>query len=102
MTPEMVALAVVTGMGIITYATRAGGVWAMGLVEITPRLERFLRHLAGAVVVSIVVGAGVRGDVPAKLALATSFVIMATTKRTFPALVGGIAMAAGSRALLGL
>jgi len=46
--------ATILGMALITYATRAGGLWLMGRVQPTPRLERWLRSLPGAILVALV------------------------------------------------
>lgn len=102
MTTEILAPAVIIGMGIVTYLTRAGGVWAMGFVPITPRVESFLRHLASSVLVGIVVGGAARGDAVANLALVASIVAMVITRRIYVALPVGMGAAAATRAVLGL
>lgn len=41
-------------MGVVIYATRAGGLWLASRVEISGRLEAWLGFLPGAILVSIV------------------------------------------------
>lgn len=44
----------ICGMALVTYVTRAGGLWLMGRIQPSPRVTRWLRQLPGAVLVSIV------------------------------------------------
>lgn len=99
MTPEQIGLAVCVGMGVVTYLTRVGGVWAMEFIPITRRVEIFLRHMASSVIVAIVVGGAARGDVVANVALATSIVVMVVTRQTYLALTVAMVVAAAIRAL---
>lgn len=59
------ALIAILGMGLVTYATRSGGLWAAGRLRPTPRLEAALRYMPGSVLIAIVapaaLGAGVAG-----------------------------------------
>lgn len=100
MTLELTAALVCLGMGIVTYLTRAGGVFAMSFIPITRRVEVFLRHMASSVMVAIVVGGAVKGDVIANIALATSFAVMVVTRQTYLALSVAMGVAAGIRAVL--
>ena len=47
------ALAIL-GMALATYLTRAGGVWLVGRLRPSPRLEATLRQAPGAVLMAIV------------------------------------------------
>lgn len=52
----------ILGMALVTYATRAGGLWLMGRVrpslrqaqDTAPRVEKWLRHIPDTVLISIV------------------------------------------------
>ena len=44
----------ILGMALVTYATRAGGFWLMGLVTPSPRIEAWLKQIPGAVLVAII------------------------------------------------
>lgn len=99
MTPEVAAVLVCIGMGIVTYMTRAGGVFAMSFVPITPRVRSFLRHMGSSVILAIVVGGAVNGDIVAKLALVASLAVMVATRNAYVAIVVSMGLAAGVRAL---
>lgn len=51
------ALVTILWMALVTYATRAGGLWLMGRMKPAGRLERGLRHVPGSVLVAIVIPA---------------------------------------------
>lgn len=51
---DPVSLFTIVAMGLVTYATRAGGLWLMGRVTPSRRLEAWLHNIPGAVLVSIV------------------------------------------------
>ena len=75
------ALLVIAGMALVTYATRAGGLWALGRVTSSARVEAWLRQLPGTVLVAIVVPAAVASGPAGVLALlATVLVAMRTGK----------------------
>ncbi len=99
MTLDLVPLATVLGMALVTLGTRLGGAWMMSFVPLTRRLQVFLRHLASSVMVAVVVGAAARGDVAAWLAIIASTIVMVVLRNTFAAIVAGMATAAGWRAL---
>lgn len=64
MTTDGVALVAIVGMGVVTYATRAGGIWAIQRVDISDRFESALEVLPGAILVSLVAPAVLFGGVP--------------------------------------
>jgi uncharacterized membrane protein len=49
--PSVVGVILV--MGIATYVTKAGGLWLLGRVDVSDRVEAGLEVLPGAIVVSI-------------------------------------------------
>lgn len=51
---EASAFFTILGMALATYATRAGGLWLTGRIGRSPVMERWLRHIPGAVLISIV------------------------------------------------
>ncbi|MCH8552654.1 MAG: AzlD domain-containing protein [Natronospirillum sp.] len=85
-------------MGLVAYMTRIGGVLIMSRMKIGRRAERFIYAMSGSALVAIVVPLAVEGDLAARLALATTAVVMLTTKKTLVAIMAGIVMAAGWRA----
>src|SRR3546814_2732561 len=84
------ALAAILAMGVLTYVTRVGGFWLMGYVAISPRIERFLRHMAGGVLVSIVTAACVNGDRTMWAGLALAIALMLWLRRPMTAMAAGI------------
>ncbi|MEZ5844875.1 MAG: AzlD domain-containing protein [Hyphomicrobiaceae bacterium] len=98
--PEAQALVAVIGMALATYATRAGGFWLMRLVPMTPVLEAFLRGMAGSVVVAIIVPQALKGDWPARAAIAASLIVMIGSRQPVAAMIAGIAVAGLWRALI--
>ena len=46
MVDTVAAIGAVLLLTFVTMATRLGGVWMMSHVEITPRIEAFLKYLA--------------------------------------------------------
>lgn len=89
----------ILAMAGLTYLTRAGGFWLMGYVAISPRIERFLRHMAGGVLVSIVTAAVVNGDRPMWAGFALAVGIILWLRRPMTAMAAGMALAAGLRLL---
>jgi uncharacterized membrane protein len=91
---------VLAGMAVVTYLTRAGGLWIIGLAETTPQLVRNLQHLATGVLTALVV-AGVRdGDVGIGAAAVVAIVAMRATGQVLIAICGAATTAAVVRALL--
>jgi uncharacterized membrane protein len=79
----------IAGMALVTYATRAGGLWALGRVTSSARVEAWLRQLPGTVLVAIVVPAAVASGPAGVLALmATVLVAIRTGKLPLALLVG--------------
>ena len=49
-----IALCTVLGMALVTYLTRAGGLWLMGHVTLSGRLKAWLGYLPGTLLVALV------------------------------------------------
>jgi uncharacterized membrane protein len=95
------ALLAIAAMALITYATRAGGLWVMGYVPLSPRVESFLRHMASSVIVAIIVTQAWRGDWAMRVAVAVSVAVMLAMRSTTAALAAGMVAAAAWRAVVG-
>lgn len=87
----------ILGMAVASYATRAGGLWLMRFVTPSPRVEAWLRHLPGSVLVALIapaiLAAGVIGAVGA---LATALVA-ARTKNLLLSLGVGVGLVVALR-----
>ena len=99
MTIEPSSLAVIVGMAAVSFIARAAGFWAIGLVPLTPRVERFLRHLGSAVIVSLVAPALIQDRVLA-VGVAITVATMLLTGRSTLGLVLGVGSAAAFRQLV--
>ncbi len=88
----------VAGMIICTYATRAGGLWLMTHVPLTPRVAALLRYISGTVLVAILTPSFVQADPLTRVALASAVVLMIVTRRMIIAMVGAAMIAALLRA----
>lgn len=86
-------------MGLVTYATRAGGFWLARRVTPGPHLRAWLEHLPGAVfaamVAPMVAGAGPAGW----LAAGVGFVAMRRTGHFLIAVVAGVAVYVAAKRL---
>jgi uncharacterized membrane protein len=98
---DSVAVIAIAGMALATLLTRVGGFWLMSYVTLSPRLERFLRHTAGGVLVAIVTAAAMKGDPAMWAGLAAAVGIMLLLRKSMTAILSGMAIAIGLR-LLGL
>lgn len=83
-------VATILGMALITYATRAGGLWLMGRIQPTPRLERWLSSLPGAILAALVAPAALAAGPAEALAATLTALIAARTGSLLAALFGGV------------
>lgn len=93
------ALLIVVIMGLVTLATRWGGVFVMSFVPINYRVQQFISAMSGSVLVAVLTPLAVTGDNGARLALLTTAVVMLAVKKPLPAIAAGIVAAALTRAL---
>lgn len=94
MSLDPLSLAAIFGMALATYATRAGGLWLVSRFELPERLQAALEYTPGAILISIVVPAGLAGG-PAELLAALAAALVARRTGSLP-----LAVAAGVGALL--
>lgn len=87
-------LLIVAVMTLVTLATRWGGVYVMAFVPIGPRVLRFIAAMSGSVLVALLAPLAVNGDGGARLALATTALVMLVFKKPLPAIAAGIVAAA--------
>ena len=90
----------ILGMALVTYATRAGGLWLMGRVQLGPGVEKWLRHIPGAVLVSIVAPMVTESGPAELVAVAVTIAVGATTKSVLPTMVAGVTAVIVARAIL--
>lgn len=97
---EPLALAAILGMALATYFTRAAGVALMNRVTLSPRVERWLSKLPGAIIVAITAPALARGGVAEWTAAAVTVLVALRLGNLPLALLAGVGLTAGLRALL--
>ncbi|MCW0233042.1 MAG: AzlD domain-containing protein [Ferrovibrio sp.] len=97
---DSIAVIAIAGMALATLLTRVGGFWLMSYVTLSPRLERFLRHTAGGVLVAIVVAAAMKGDPAMWAGLAAAIAVMLLLRKSMTAILIGMALAIGIRFLI--
>lgn len=86
-------LLIVVVMTLVTLVTRWGGVYVMAFVPIGPRVRRFISAMSGSVLVALLAPLAVNGDGGARLALATTALVMLMFKKPLPAIATGIVAA---------
>lgn len=87
---DTLTLITILGMGLVTYATRAGGFWLMGLVTPSPRIEAWLRQIPGAVLVAIIAPTVLASSLAETLAALASALVALRTKNVLVAMVVGV------------
>lgn len=87
---DILALITILGMALVTYATRAGGFWLMGLVSPSPRVEAWLRQIPGAVLVAIIAPTVLASSLAETLAALAAALVALRTKNVLVAMVVGV------------
>ena len=93
------AFLAILAMAAATYFCRVSGFWLMGQVTLTPRMNRALAALPGSIVVATVLPIALRSGLPAVLAVAAAVAVMMVRRSELIALIAGLAVASGARAL---
>jgi uncharacterized membrane protein len=94
---EFAAISAVLLLMLVTIATRVGGVWIMSYVEITPRVEAFLKYMATSVLISIVVPTTLAASPRIWIAVGAAVIAMIATGSALSAMLIGTALAAFAR-----
>jgi uncharacterized membrane protein len=87
---DTLALITILGMALVTYATRAGGFWLMGLVRPSPRVEAWLRQIPGAVLVAIIAPTVLASSLAETLAALAAALVALRTKNVLVAMAVGV------------
>ncbi len=89
--PDSLTILAIVLMALVTYATRAGGLWLSSRLNLSERAEAWLEQLPGAILVSLVAPAVLTNGIPGALA-ALAVVIVALRTGSLPAaMVTGVA-----------
>ena len=97
---EPVAVAVILAMALATYATKAGGLWLVGRLEVGERTETALELLPGVIVVSILAGELLEAGPAEWIAAGVAAVVARETGNLPLALGAGVAAVLAVRSAL--
>lgn len=93
-------VAVIVGMSLVTYVTKAGGLWVLNRITVSDRVEAGLDVLPGAIIVSIL-GPELLDAGPVEWgASAVVLVVMVRTENVLLALLSGLAVVLSLRAVV--
>ncbi len=87
-----------TVMAAVTIASRLGGFWLMGYVNVTPRVRRMLDALPGSIIIAAALPVAVNGGPVVIFAIAAALVIAIVLRNDFIAVIVGMTVAALARA----
>ncbi|MEA2576384.1 MAG: hypothetical protein QOH93_3682 [Chloroflexia bacterium] len=90
---EPLSLVTIIAMGLVTYATRVGGLWLMGRVTPSRRLEAWLQHIPGAVLISLVTPLALSNGPADALAAGVTGLVTARTHNLLLSIGAGVAAA---------
>jgi uncharacterized membrane protein len=86
-------------MAVVTYATRAGGLWMATRLSLSGRAEAWLGHIPGAILVSIVAPTVLTSGLPEALAALAVVVVALRTGSLLASMGSGVAVVLALRAL---
>lgn len=89
---DLLPLSVIVGMAIVTYATKAGGLWALNRISLPDHVRDGLDALPGGIMVAILVPRLVHGGLPEWVAAALVLVVAYRTDSVLLALSVGVAV----------
>lgn len=88
---ETLIVLTILGMALVTYLTRAGGLWLMSLITPSPRVEAWLSQIPGAVLISIIAPAIFLTSLAQTLAALATLLAAIYTKNILVAMIVGVA-----------
>jgi uncharacterized membrane protein len=94
------SIVTIFGMVLVTYMTRAGGLWLIGRAKVSPRLRSWLTHLPGAILVSIIAPMIAESEPRELVAVGLTAVAAFATKNVLVTLVIGVASVVAVRSFL--
>lgn len=84
------ALLTIAGMALVTYGTRAGGMWLMRFTSPSGRVERALQHIPGTVLAAIVAPAAIGHGVAGVVAVVVTGAVSVRTGNLLLAMAAGV------------
>ncbi len=87
---DSITLLAIVLMALVTYATRAGGLWLASRLELSERAEVFLDQIPGAILISLVAPVVVYGGPAAWIAAAVAALVAWRTGSLLGAMAVGV------------
>jgi len=87
---EAASLLTILGMALVTYATRAGGLWLMGRISLSPRLQAGLRHIPAAVLTALIAPTALAQGSAETVATIATILVAARTKNVLLGMLTGV------------
>ncbi len=84
------AFVTIVGMAIVTYSTRAGGMWLMRFASPSARTERWLQHIPGSVLAAIIAPAVIAHGIPGAVAVLVTGAVSLRTRNLLLAMASGV------------
>lgn len=84
------ALVTILAMALITYATRIGGLWLMRYVRPSPWMDAWVRHVPGAVLISIIAPAALTGGTATAIATGLTVLVAVRSRNLLLTIVAGV------------
>lgn len=96
---DSITLTAIVLMALVTYATRAGGLWLASRLELSERAEAFLEHIPGAILISLVAPVVVSGGPVAWISAAVVALVAWRTGSLLTSMVVGVLAVLALRSL---
>lgn len=90
MTHDLPVTVTILAMAVATYITRAGGLWLLSRMTLSPFMTSCLRHLPGTLLTAIVAPLLFKGDYAECTAAAVTVVMLACTGNLLLTLATGV------------
>jgi uncharacterized membrane protein len=84
------ALITIVGMAIVTYSTRAAGMWLMRFTSPSARTERWLRHIPGSVLAALIAPAVIAHGVAGLVAVVVTGAVSLRSGNLLFAMASGV------------
>jgi uncharacterized membrane protein len=96
---DPITLLAIVLMALVTYATRAGGLWLASRLDLSERAEVFLEQIPGAILISLVAPVVVTGGPAAWVSAALVALVAWRTGSLLGAMVVGVGAILALRSL---
>lgn len=84
------AFITIVGMAIVTYSTRAGGMWLMRFTSPSARTEQWLQHIPGSVLAAIIAPAVIGHGISGVVAVLVTGVVSLRARNLLLAMASGV------------